>query len=391
MWSKKRLATVSIVAVVVGSLSYSKFLAPRDASVTRATRGAIVAEAFGTGSVESRRSMSVGFELVGRVSETYVDQGDRVAAGQALAAIDDKRLRAEVALAEQQVALAEASLTRLRSDITRARAVLEGASNNLARVEPMLERGAVSVETLDNAVERKHVAQADLERAEAAEVEGRQAVESARRHLTRTETDLERAVVHSPFEGVVTRRVREIGDVAVPGTSVLELASTSEIWAKVWVDESYLADLDVGQPARIALRSDPTEELTGHVVRVGREVDRETRELLVDVKFDTPPDSLVFGQRVDLWIETERREDVVRVPRSHLVRRGSETGVFVHTDGRADWTPVRLGRLGRDFAEVRSGLTGGEPIVDPNLAGRRTLQDGDRIRSGDTIPQVTRP
>jgi HlyD family secretion protein len=377
----RRLSVWILVVGAAGLALYKTLLDPIDVQTTRATRGTILVEAFGTGSVESRTTANVGFEIVGLVSAIRVDQGDRVLAGQELATIDNRTLRAEVALAEQQVALAESTSRRLSADISRSKAVLKAAEANLQRVEPLVDGGAVSGEVMDNALERHQVALADLDRAEAAELEGRQAIASAERQLDRVEAELDRTTARSPFDGVVIRRAREVGDVAVAGAAVLELAATDTIWARAWVDETYLAALRVGQPARLALRSESARELVGHVSRIGREVDRETRELLVDVAFDDPPESLVFGQRVDLWIELDRHIDVIRVPRAFVVRNGRTYEVFVAADGRAVRRPVELGLLGREFAEVLSGLSESDLVIDPNLDGRRRLDDGDRIRA----------
>ena len=116
----------------------------------------------------------------------------------------------------------------------------------------------------------------------------------------------------------------------------------------------------------------------GKVDRVGRESDRQTHELLVDVLLAAVPPRIAIGQRSDTWIEVGRRTGVVRVPLS-FVRRGADgaTSCWVDRDGRVSTTPVVLGVAGIDLVEVTSGLAAGDVVLaalEPAIdlpAGRR--------------------
>jgi len=369
-----------VLLLIVAAVAFQQLvLRPKLITALTLQRGTVRVEALGTGSVESRRTLDVAFEVTGRVSSIEVDQGDTIAAGQLLAAIDDETFAAEVDLAREEVTLARSSVTRLEAEIDRAQAVLEGALSNLQRIQPLVEVDLVSREDLDVAEERHKVALADLARAQAALVEGTRSLATARVKQTAAEADHRRTVVHSPLQGLVLSREREVGDVAVPGTPVLRIADTETIWASVWVDETYLAQLSLGMPARIGLRSDPQNVLPGRVARIGREVDRETRELLVDVAFDSTDEPLVFGQRVDLTIELQRREDVLRVPLTHLVRSQGAEGVFVAEGGRARFVELSLGVRGRDFVEVDGGLADGATVLAARYANGSPVQVDHRI------------
>lgn len=385
----RRALTWLIVLGGGGAAVYSVALRPTEVRPAQVSIGTVLVEALGTGSVESRRTVGVSFEVTGRVTRIDVDQSDAVKEGQVLAAIDDRTFLAEVALAEQGVVLAESTLQRLEADIERSRAVLKGAEDGLRRVAPLVESGIATQEALDVAEERHDVAIAELSRARAAQLEGRQFIATAQAELARAQAELDRTVVRSPFDGLVLRREREVGDVAVPGSAVLKLAATDTVWATVWVDETYLDSLSPGLPARIALRSEPDRMVRGTVSRIGREVDRETRELLVDVSFDELPKKLAFGQRVDLWIELERRSDVLRIPARVVLEVGGREGVFVANGARAEFRALELGQRGRDFIEVKSGLTATSVVLDPRIGkkgGKHVLlEGGERIRLLDPI------
>lgn len=380
-WRARLRRIVTWILLIGGALlaGYLLFLRPVEVTPHRVSRGEVLVEALGTGSIESRQTIDVGFEVTARLVEIHVDQGDRIEQGQELAAIDNSTFQAEVDLARQEVALAESTLRRLEADIARSRAVLKGAEDGLRRIQPLVESGTASEEALDVADERFQVATAELARSEAAQLEGQEAVSAALRRLDRARTALDRTVVRSPFDGVVLRRVREVGDVAVPGAAVLEIAATDTVWASVWVDETYLGRLAVGLPTRAVLRSSPGQTLRGSVARIGREVDRETRELLVDVSFDDPLENRVFGQRVDLWIELARRADVPRIPARAVLQLEGREGAFVADGGRARFRPLEIGARGRELVEVTEGLSPGDWVLDPSVAENQLLEEGQRI------------
>jgi len=96
---------------------------------------------------------------------------------------------------------------------------------------------------------------------------------------------------------LITRRDRDVGDIVVPGAPIFKLVSTKEMWVSAWVDETAMAGLAKGQPARVVFRSEPKKNYEGKVSRLGSEVDRETREFLVDVGVDTLPENWAVGQR----------------------------------------------------------------------------------------------
>lgn len=175
------------------------------------------------------------------------------------------------------------------------------------------------------------------------------------------------------------RRDRDPGDVVVPGSSILLLVALDEMWVSAWVDETRMARLRPGQPARVVFRSEPESSYPAQVVRVAHEVDRETRELVVDVRPRNLPDNWAVGQRAEVYIEIARDDGVLQLPTEWLLRRAGEPGVFVALDGRARWHDVRLGRQGRGAVEVLDGLRAGEIVVTAAGDGAGSLADGRRV------------
>jgi multidrug efflux pump subunit AcrA (membrane-fusion protein) len=120
-------------------------------------------------------------------------------------------------------------------------------------------------------------------------------------------------------------------------------------------------------------------------------VDRETRELLVDVAFDAAPETLIFGQRVDLWIELARASNVLCVPSGSITHIGEREGVFVSDGSRASFRPVEFGRRGRDLVEVVRGVSEGDVVLDLFSGRAKTLVDGQRIRLASRPGEEGRP
>jgi HlyD family secretion protein len=111
----------------------------------------------------------------------------------------------------------------------------------------------------------------------------------------------------SPVDGLLTRRLREPGNIVTAGTPVLTVISTSKLWVRAWVDETALGTLQIGQGARIELRSHPGLTFPGRVDRIGRQSDRQTHELLVDVELLERPPLFAVGQRADVRIQTAQK------------------------------------------------------------------------------------
>ena len=243
-----------------------------------------------------------------------------------------------------------------------------------------LASSASARQEVDRAAEALAVAEAEIARAAAGFVEGQKRLAAAERSLDFHRARLHDTTVEAPFDGLVVRRDRDAGDVVTAGSSVLHVVSLEEMWITAWVDETELSRLAEGQTARVIFRSEPETEYPGVVVRLGRETDRETREILVDVRVDRLPATWAIGQRAEVYIRVDHREDTVVLPASLLLRRDGGTGVMVDEGGRARWHDVVVGLSGREVVEVASGLVAGDVVVAPGTPSGGALRDGRRIR-----------
>jgi HlyD family secretion protein len=373
----KFAVVIGLAGIVIFKLKFT----PLPVIVHTVGNSPVVAEVMGTGTLEARISTTISSRINEQLIEMLVDQGDSVQAGQLLARLDDGELRQQVAVAEAALAAAKATAARVRVDEARAQAVVEQAQQDHQRVSDLRSDGVSSQADFDKAVERLRIAESDLNSAHAATVEAGLQVITAEKTLLFQKERLSYTQIKSPYDGLIIRRDRDPGDVVVPGSSVLQLISTNELWISAWVDETAMAQLATGQTARVVFRSEPTQSYRGQVVRLGRQADRETREFLVDVHVTQLPATWAVGQRAEVYIQTARKSSTLVIPKGLVSWRAGKPGVFLNQGGRSHWQGVSLGLEGREVVEVREGLKEGDPIVSLSPGGRRTLMEGQRIKT----------
>ncbi len=378
---KRRIGRAARWLVVPGAISGGVYwfrFAPVAVVEHVVQPGELVYEVMGTGTLEARVKSTISPKIAGRIERLLVDQGDRVEAGQVLVRLDDADLKQQVAIAQANLAAAQAALDRLQADEAQAAAVLEQARQNYGRVEKLMAQKVATADEHDKATEALRVAEAGQARARAALEEGRRQRVAAEKNLAYRQALLADAEVRAPFAGLVVRRFRDPGDIVVPGSPMLTLVSLEEVWVSAWVDESEMARLGVGQPARVVFRSEPDRSYEGRVARLGRETDRETREFVVDVRVLRLPGNWAIGQRAEVYIQTDRKPSVLVLPGQFVVWRDGLAGVYVKAGDRAEWRPLVLGLQSGEKVEVASGLVAGDTVLLP-ASGAKIPLDGRRI------------
>jgi len=369
-----------LIVVVVGvMLFYHLRIAPVTVSAFPVKRGPVEAEVLGAGTLIAHTRATIGPKIQGRLVTLTVDQNDVVTKDQLLARLDDSDLREQQAIAKANVEVAHAAYERAGADQKRAEAVRVQAKLEYDRQAQLQAKQFASESDLDKNRELLQVAEAEEVRAAAAVTEAQKQIVAAERTLDYQNARLADTSIYSPFPGLITRRDRDVGDIVVPGASIFQLISTKDIWVSAWVDESSMVSVKPGQKARIVFRSEPGREYWGRVIRVSPEVDRETREFLVDVAPERLPSRWAVGQRAEVFIVTGRRDNVVRVPTKMIRWREGRAGVMVNEGGKAAWRNVELGLMGRESVEVTNGLAEDDAIVIAGEAQAKKLQPGRRV------------
>lgn len=359
--ARRGLWVVVLVAFVL-LVAWFRVWSPVRVEVARIDRGTITQEAFGRGTIESQREAAVGFDLVGRLSDVLVDEGARVTLGQELARLETNQAQADLRSAQTGISAARASLQRLAAEEERAWALLATAEREATRTQALADAGAVPGQQRDEASDRLRVARAELDRVLAQRSEATRGIDVATGGAEQRRVAMVRATLLAPFDGLVTRRLREPGDTVTIGSTVLRIVDTNRVYVNAAVDETMLPLLAVDQRAAIFFPGTDAS-LTGRVTRISWEADRQTHELLVEVTPERLERRVAIGQRADVRVEVGRREHVLRVP-IRMVQH-DDTGAFVYADrdGRIALVRPTFGLTGSDQVEVLDGLAEGDAVL----------------------------
>ncbi len=379
-FTRKALLIVAAVGAVglVGWLASTQGpLAPTRVTLARVDQGTLVASTFGIGTVEARRTYSLGPTVASRVARVLVDQGDTVEAGQLLAELDpvdldDRVIAARIAAerAGHAVRAAQALLAEAQS-----REHLAAASER--RFADLRSRGFVSQEAVDAKSHEANAAKAASESAAAQ-------LASAHRDHERAFSDVAgigklraQARLTSPVSGVVSARLVEPGSTVVAGQAVVQVIDPASLWIKARINQSQAGGVRVGQSASIVLRSDASNVRPGRVERVDWVSDPVTEERIVNVAFGALPAGVSIGELVEVTIDTERVADTRSVPAAAMKRLDRRDGVWRVVDGHVRFQPVSVGITTLDGrSQILDGLAAGDEVV---VHSERSLKPDARV------------
>ena len=369
---KKKIAGIIITLLILASAGYKIFWYLPPTAVIVVKKAEVQGKVHGPGTVQSRVPVTVSAKITGILEKLYADQGDRVKKGQLLAKLDSAELRAREAAAHAAGTRAQRDLARARADLIKSQANVALAQSNYQRDLEVFKPGYISPAAFDATKAALRVAESDVAANEATV----KALESAA-NQAESEAGAARALfgytrILAPMDGVVTVRKAEIGDTVSPGSPIFQMVNY-QIWAASWIDETKIAQLREGQKATIKLRSGRV--YTGEVARLNKEADTVTRELEVDVKFDSLPNPLVIGEETEVDIDTSRQTAPV-VPLSAILEQNGSKGVMVVANGRAGFRPVVLGLQDGRRVAVLDGLREGDVVI-LNPAG---IEQGKKVR-----------
>lgn len=379
--TKKQGLMLAGALLVVGfglvALRNSPFAPVTQVTTVEAARTTLHASLFGIGIVESRRNILVGPTTAGRVARMLVEQGDQVAAGQLLAEMDPIDLH-------ERLTASRHALSRARSGVSSTQALAREAESRYATADASAKRyGSLRVQGFVSA-EAERTKGHESRAAEAALQASRANIDSASADGERLsaevralEKQLGNTRLIAPVAGLIVTRELEPGSTAVAGQAVLRLAETDSFWLRVRIDQGRSAGLTAGQPASIVLRSRPGETFAGKVARIEQLSDAVTEERIAMVAFDTLPAGLTLNEMAEVTVHLPVRSGVLTVPPAALVRHDGNAGVFVATDGRARFRPIKVGMRAETGIEVLDGLGGGEAVIAQRA---RPVADGDRVR-----------
>ncbi|AVO42473.1 efflux RND transporter periplasmic adaptor subunit [Simplicispira suum] len=295
---------------------------------TPLAKGNITLTVSANGTLQPTRSVNIGSELSGTIKRVLVDVNDRVKAGQVLVELDASKFRDQVTRSRAALAAAQAAQAQSAATTQETRAAL-------ARFEEVakLSGGKVpSASELDSA-------RAALDRAVAAEDSARANVAVARATLSTDETNLSKASIRSPIDGVVLSRSVEPGNAVAASLQAVTLFSVAENLAQLElnasVDEADVGAVAVGQSASFTVSAYPTRRFPATIQRVafGATTTNNVVTYVTTLKVDNADLTLRPGMTAVATIVATERKDVLLVPNTAL--RFSPMGGAPATGGSA--------------------------------------------------------
>lgn len=344
----KRSLIVLAVVAVLALAAFAGWMALRPAQVSAlAVKAApLVRTLQFSARVATLSRVDVGSTVTGRVARVLVRQGDAVRAGQPLIELETDELRATLAQAQATQIQADATVRQARAELERAQALVAQNFVSASRIDEARR-------TFDVAVGQREAAAAATQAAQARLVQAR--------------------IVAPTGARVLVRQV-EPGQIVQAGRALLSLALDGPTQLVAQVDERFLEQLRVGQPAHGVADAFPGQRFAARVISLAPSVDAQRGAIEVKFALDgTPPDFLREDMTLSVEVQTGQRDQALVIPLSAL--RGAQS-VLVAEDGRARLRTLKLGLRTLEAVEVVDGLRPGELV----LLGAG-VEAGQRVRA----------
>jgi len=309
------------------------------------------------GEVRARFEPDLAFRIGGKVSRRLVEEGERVKANQPLAELDPQDVRLQLEATRAQVAAAEANLNLVRSERD--------------RYKTLLDRQMVSRSQYDNAENLYRSGEARLKQIKAEfDVSSNQAGY---------------AVLRAPQDGVVAKRLVEVGQVVAAGQTVFTLAADGEREVLISFPEQAFGRFKIGQEVAVELWSQPDQRFNGRIRELSPAADPKSRTFAARIAFSAGKVPAELGQSARVFIQAAGVVPL-SVPLSAVTAENGATYVWrVQADNTLKRTPVRVGAFGEKTVPVFEGLSASDWVV---AAGVHVLHDGDLVRPVDRSNRV---
>lgn len=353
------------VAVSVAAAAEQELVTPFDAGgVVRAQRVAVIVS-----------------RIMADVRAVPVKAGDRVRAGQALVLLDGRELQAHRTRASASQTAVTQSTALAEADRQAAEAGLALARLTHQRMADLKAKNSATQGELDEAVATLRGAEARMRVAEARVAEARASIESATAGASAADVAASYATLTAPFDGVVTEKSVDPGNMASPGQPLVTVEDDRSFRLEVRLDASRAGFVHVGDEVRVRLDG-ASSDATGLVAEVERVVDPGSHDFLVkvDLASGTLLRSGMYG-RASFRGATRKG---LAVPEAAVVRRGQLSSVFVvDADNHARLRLVNASEPADGHVEIRAGLRSGERVV---LSPPPALVDGSPVTVGPAAP-----
>jgi HlyD family secretion protein len=342
----------------------------------------IQSSVLASGKLVHEEEVKLTTEEIGRVTAIFVEEGAQVTKGQLVLQIDDQRLRAAVDQNQASVRMQEIAIRRQQLQIENLRTQWE-------RMKGLHERQLINEDSFVTASNNLEIAEVDLQ-------SSRESLQQVHAQLEQQQDRLSKTRVYSPIDGRVTTLDIKVGETAIssstniPGSSLMTIANPASIHTEVNVDEADIANVTIGQKARVYAIAYPDQPVDGVVdsIAVSAKVaeGQQGQSFAIKIRLLDPEKiTLRPGMTCRAEIFTATKGDALAVPiqailvEEDLAADETRREVFVVRGERAAKIPVEVGLSDDTYQEIVSGLSSGDQVITGPDRVLRALEDGDRV------------
>jgi len=376
---RRRWVWLGIVAFVVAACAAWYIAQPHPSKVETAT----VVTAFpsqqfvvlnATGYVVAQRKAAIASKATGRLEWLGVAEGSRVKAGEVIARIDSRDVRA-------QAQSAEAGVNAAKAAVEQARVELANAQTELKRNQDLVAKGFITQSALDTAKMR-------VDRGVAALASAQANVSQAAANARNAEVTVDYTEIRAPFDGVILSKSANVGDMVTPFSSatdskgaVVTMADMTTLEVEADVSEASLSKVKVGQPAEIMLDALPEVRFKGRISRMVPTVDRAKATVMTKVRFDeidprVLPEMSAKVSFLSQEVTPEQQKPLLAVNPAAIAARDARAVVYVVKEGAATEVAVTPGITIGDLTAIAGSVKSGDKVV---------LRPAPELRNGAAV------
>ena len=328
------------------------------------------------GNLQTKYYADIPARLFGTLDAVFVDEGDSVKKGETrLFQVDKENLERSVKMAEQDVIVAKHSVRESEANLERIQADLDKAKLDYDRTNRLFTKNAATSDTVEQQESRykqvvafhKHATiliDLNKEKAKQAEI----ALEVARKNLSDS-------IVIAPIDGVVTKRLREPGEIAERAKTILRIENTSIIEISAYLPAQYYASV-MAEKTEMRVKINGIDIGNHSVSYKSPTIDPKRRTFEVRCLLKDPAKEIVPGAMAEVSLMLDRH-DGLGVPRDAVQIRDENSVVFTVKEGLAHLTPVQVGLINDGWIEITdNSLDEGTPVVS---TGQYMLNNGSAV------------
>ena len=324
---------------------------------------------------------SIYARATGYIAERRVDIGSRVKKGDLLVLISAPDTDAQLAQAQAQLAQMQAALLEAQSSLKQAQANNHLAGLTKDRSTTLAGEGWATRQTSDNDVANASVQKQGVTTAQAGIAVAAANIQAQQATVNRLTTLVGYERVVAPFDGVITARRTDIGDLVQAdssgGTSMFDEQDDNVLRASVYVPQAQAIGVHDGIEATVTVPEMPGQHFRGRVSRSAAAIDIDSRSMLTEVDIPNQDHRLRAGLYVQITFAVPRSHPAVTIPDAAVIFNGQGLMAATIADGRVHLTPITIDRDFGTVAELSRGLDGGEQvIIDPpsDIAGDQKVK-----------------